>query len=138
MIIFVFLKSIGYGGVKSVKEKDFRVSAGVAMAASSAPYDGNFQSVVTTLNSIDITGNNMTITHTQSNTQGRSVSIDAMRKGTFGYGLEKTVTTISSNVSGKVISATGLTNGNYKLRFREVSGNCSNCGDINVKGSFKD
>jgi hypothetical protein len=112
--------------------------AGVAMAASSAPYSGEFVSTVTTVNSIDVTGNNMTITHTQSNTAGRTVAIKAQRKGTFGYSTEKTVANISSNVSGKVISATGLTNGNYKLQFVETSGVNPNNGYIKVSGSFKD
>jgi hypothetical protein len=114
------------------------VFAGVAMAASSATYSGSLVTQVTTISSIDITGNNMTIVHTQGNTQGRTIAIDAMRKTSVGYWLEKTVATVSSNVTAKEYTPTGLTNGNYKLRFRETSGACSGCSEVTVKGSFKD
>ena len=90
--------------------------AGVAMAASSATYSGEFVSVVTSINSIDVTGGDMTIKHTQSNTAQRNVAIKALRKGKIGYSTEKTVANISSNVTGKSISASELTDGNYKLQ----------------------
>jgi Cu/Ag efflux protein CusF len=109
--------------------------ASAAFAATSASYDGSFVTSVTTINSIDISNGKITVDHNQSNTLGRSVSIDAMKKGTFGYSNEATIMTGVGD-GRTYFSYSGLSNGTYKLRFRETSGECGTCSEIHINGKF--
>jgi hypothetical protein len=111
------------------------VFVGVAFAASDS-YDGNFTTSVMTIGSLDVTDESISVTHSQEYTLGRTVSIQAFRKGWLGYSYEKTVGTVSSDVTDKSLSTSGLSDGNYKLKFVETSGNCIGCREIHVWGKW--
>lgn len=126
-LVFTFLFSLSF--------------AVVALAASSAKYDGGLVASITSVNSIDVTGKDMKIQyHEQSNTKGRTVNISAYKKGLLGYSFEKNIANVTADTGAwpKSYSVTGLTNGTYKLKFTETSGKCSSCGLININGTFKD
>jgi hypothetical protein len=111
------------------------VFAAVAFAASDS-YDGYFTTAVMTTGSLDVSDGSISVTHSQQYTLGRTVSIDAYRKGLLGYSKVKTVGTVSSDVTSKSLSTSGLSDGNYKLKFVEISGNCIGCREIHVWGSW--
>ncbi|MEB3751992.1 hypothetical protein MKY25_02435 [Geobacillus sp. FSL W8-0032] len=71
------------------------VFATVAFAASDS-YNGYFTTSVMTIGSLDVSDGSISITHSQEYTLGRTVSIDAYRKGWLGYSKEKTVGKVSS------------------------------------------
>ncbi|MBS2773163.1 hypothetical protein PNH38_14730 [Anoxybacillus rupiensis] len=111
------------------------IFAAVAFAASDS-YDGYFTTSVMTIGSLNVSDGSISISHSQQYTLGRTVSIDAYRKGLLGYSKEKTVSRVSSDVTNKSLSTSGLPDGSYKLKFVEISGNCIGCREIHVWGSW--
>lgn len=113
---------------------------GVAFASSSASYKGNFHTSVTTISSINVNNGVIYARHHQSNTSGRTVKVEAMRKGSLGYSSEKVMGYVRNDtpVAGYSLSA-NVRNGEYKLKFSVSSiGNCTggHCGNIYINGTF--
>ncbi|MEJ9212472.1 hypothetical protein [Bacillus smithii] len=111
------------------------IFTGVAFASSDS-YNGYFTTAVMTVGSLNVTDGSISVKHSQEYTLGRTVSIQAFRKGLLGYSYQKTVGTVSSDVTGKSLSTSGLSDGTYKLKFVEISGKCIGCREIHVWGSW--
>ncbi|WP_153017169.1 hypothetical protein ACPVTF_02295 [Geobacillus icigianus] len=138
----IFFEKNGNGDGKMIKRVAALIGvfsvvfATVAFAASDS-YNGYFTTSVMTIGSLDVSDGSISVTHSQEYTLGRTVSIDAYRKGWLGYSKEKTVGKVSSDVTSKSLSTSGFPDGNYKLKFVEISGNCIGCREIHVWGSWK-